>query len=59
MSTFLAMGGYARFLWPAYALTFFAIFVNIALAVRAHRAAREEVRRRLAVEALAAEGESQ
>ena len=50
MSEFLAMGGYAAFVWPAYALTFVAVFVNVALARRAHAAARAEARRRLAME---------
>jgi heme exporter protein D len=50
MNEFLAMGGYAKFVWPAYALTFVAVFVNIAIARRAHRGALEEARRRLAVQ---------
>ncbi|MFO1427616.1 MAG: heme exporter protein CcmD [Steroidobacteraceae bacterium] len=50
MSTFLSMGGYAQFVWPSYALTFLAVFVNIAIARRAHRAALEEARRRIAIQ---------
>ena len=50
MSEFLAMGGYAAFVWPAYALTFVAVFVNIVLARRADAAARAEARRRLAIQ---------
>jgi heme exporter protein CcmD len=50
MSQFLAMGGYAEYVWPAYAATFVAVIVNIALARRAHAAARAEARRRLSIE---------
>lgn len=50
MSDFLAMGGYAQFLWPAYALTLLAIFANVIAARRAHAAALEEARRRLAMQ---------
>lgn len=49
MSEFLSMGGYARFVWPSYALAFLAVFVNIVLARRAHAAARAEAQRRIAV----------
>jgi heme exporter protein CcmD len=50
MNEFLAMGGYAKFVWPSYALTFIAVFVNIVIARRAHAAARAEARRRIAIE---------
>jgi heme exporter protein D len=50
VSEFLAMGGYARFVWPAYALTFAVVLLNIFWARRALRRAREETRRRLAGE---------
>jgi len=50
MNEFLAMGGYARFVWPAYVLTFVAVFVNIAMARGALAAARAEAQRRIAVE---------
>jgi heme exporter protein CcmD len=50
MSQFLAMGGYAQYVWPSYALTFVVVIVNIALARRAHAAARAEAQRRLSVE---------
>ncbi len=49
MNEFLAMGGYARFVWPAYAITFAVVLINVALARRAHTAARAEARRRLAL----------
>ncbi|MCU0758344.1 MAG: heme exporter protein CcmD [Steroidobacteraceae bacterium] len=50
MNDFLSMGGYAQYVWPSYALTFVAVIVNIALARRAHAAARAEARRRLSIE---------
>jgi heme exporter protein D len=50
MNEFLAMGGYAKFVWPAYVITFVAVFANIYAARRAHRAALEEARRRLSVQ---------
>lgn len=50
MSGFLAMGGYAAFLWPAYAVTLIAIVANIIVARRAHESARAEARRRIAME---------
>jgi len=53
MRTFLDMGGYAAFVWPAYAVTLAAIVLNIVWARRALAQARAEARRRLA-----AQGES-
>lgn len=50
MSEFLAMGGYAQFLWPAYALALLALVVNVVVARRALQAARAEVARRLAMQ---------
>jgi heme exporter protein CcmD len=51
MSEFLSMGGYAAFVWPAYAVTFLAVFVNIWSARRALRRARARAhaQRRLGV----------
>jgi heme exporter protein D len=48
MNEFLAMGGYARFVWPSYALTFLVVLLNVYWARRALSRAREEARRRLA-----------
>lgn len=48
LAHFLAMGGYARFVWPSYALTLLVIVLNIHWARRALRTARAAVRRRLA-----------
>lgn len=53
MQQFLEMGGYARFVWPAYAITFAAIFINVWLARRLLRNAQREARRRIAVAASA------
>ncbi len=49
MSQFFEMGGYAAFVWPAYAVTFAAIALNIVWARRALARSREEARRRLAM----------
>ena len=49
MSQFFEMGGYAAFVWPAYAVTFAAIVLNIVWARRALARSREEARRRLAM----------
>jgi heme exporter protein CcmD len=49
MSQFFQMGGYAAFVWPAYAVTLAAIVLNIVWARRALSRSREEARRRLAM----------
>ena len=49
MSQFFEMGGYAAFVWPAYAVTLGAIVLNIVWARRALARSREEARRRLAM----------
>jgi heme exporter protein D len=48
MREFLDMGGYAAFLWPAYALTFAVIALNVFGARRALSRAEAAARRRLA-----------
>jgi len=48
MSRLFGMGGYAAFVWPAYAITFAAIVLNILWARRSLARSREEARRRLA-----------
>jgi heme exporter protein CcmD len=50
MIEFLAMDGYAIFLWPAYLVTLLSIVANIVLARRAHDEAKREARRRFALE---------
>lgn len=47
VSQFLEMGGYAAFVWPAYAVTFIVLIGNVIAASRSHRRAMEEARRRL------------
>jgi heme exporter protein D len=44
---FLAMGGYAVYLWPCYALTAIVVAFNLAAARRSLRRAQLEARRRL------------
>ena len=50
MSEFIAMGGYAQFVWPSYAAVMLALAWNVFASRREHRVAKEEARRRLAVE---------
>jgi len=56
---YLDMGGYARYVWPAYILVIGAIIANVFLARRALRRAREAALRRVAMKASAAEVASQ
>jgi heme exporter protein CcmD len=46
---FISMGGYARYVWPSYALVIAAIVLNIVWARRALKRARLEARRRVAM----------
>jgi len=48
MMKFLAMGGYARYVWPCYLLTALVVGLNIRWALRALRSAQAEARRRTA-----------
>jgi heme exporter protein CcmD len=47
MREFFDMGGYAAFVWPAYAVTLGAIVLNILWARRALLRSRTDARRRL------------
>ncbi|MGH8256656.1 MAG: heme exporter protein CcmD [Steroidobacteraceae bacterium] len=47
MNHFLLMGGYARYVWPAFALALIVMVLNIIWARRSLRAAQLEARRRL------------
>jgi heme exporter protein D len=49
MSEFFAMGGYAKYVWPSYALVIAAIILNVLWARRALQRARAEARRRVAM----------
>ena len=46
---YLDMGGYARYVWPAYIIVIAAIIGNIIAARRALKRARIEAQRRLAM----------
>ncbi len=48
ISHFLAMGGYAVYVWPCYALTALVAGLNIILARRSLRLAQRDARRRMA-----------
>jgi heme exporter protein CcmD len=50
MSEIFSMGPHTQFVWSAYLLTFGVVFLNVYWARRAHRRAREEARRRLAMQ---------
>lgn len=43
---FLAMGGYAAYVWPAYAIVFLLFAVQLALPLRRHRRMIRELGRR-------------
>jgi heme exporter protein CcmD len=51
MSHFLAMGGYARYLWPAYGATLLAVVFNIVWAQRLLARAKLDARRRFEMQA--------
>lgn len=44
---FLAMGGYAKYVWGSYGVTALAIILELALLARRHRAAKRRVRSEL------------
>ena len=47
MSEFFSMGGYGRYLWPAFVLGFGIVVLNLALALSSLASARKDARRRL------------
>jgi heme exporter protein CcmD len=47
VSHFLAMGGYARYLWPAYGLTLLVVLLNAIWARRLLAQAKLDAQRRL------------
>jgi heme exporter protein CcmD len=47
MSEFLAMGGYGKYLWPAFVLGFGIVVLNLVLALNSLAAARRDARRRM------------
>jgi heme exporter protein D len=44
LSNFLAMGGYAAFVWPAYGISVSALAFMIGATLRAHRRAKRRLR---------------
>ena len=53
LSHFLSMGGYAAFVWPAYAVTLTVLIANVFAARASYRRAVQEARRRLQMSELA------
>ena len=51
MKAFLDMGGYAAYVWPAYAVTLVVLLLNVAWARGALTRARAAARRRLGSQA--------
>jgi heme exporter protein CcmD len=47
MNEFLEMGGYGKYLWPAFALGFGVVILNLVLALNSLAAAKQEARKRL------------
>jgi len=47
LGEFFAMGGYAAYVWPAYAVALTVLIWNLIAARRSHRRAVEEARRRM------------
>ena len=47
MSEFFEMGGYGKYLWPAFALGFGIVILNLVLALGSLRSAEAQARRRL------------
>ena len=56
MSRFLEMGGYAAYVWPAYAVTLATVGLNIIWARRLLAQARAAARRRLGAQSAPGEG---
>ncbi|HEY6454341.1 MAG TPA: heme exporter protein CcmD [Steroidobacteraceae bacterium] len=52
MSHFLAMGGYARYLWPAYGITLLVVVLNVAWARRLLTQAKLDAQRRIQMQAV-------
>ena len=56
MAEFFAMGGYAAYVWPAYAASVVTLLAAIVMSLRGHAKARENVQR---LELEIGEGEKQ
>ena len=49
MNEFFAMGGYGKYLWPAFVLGFGIVVLNLVLALNSLAAARRDARRRMEI----------
>jgi heme exporter protein CcmD len=47
MSEFIEMGGYGKYLWPAFMLGFGIVVLNFLLALGSLKSAKQEARRRM------------
>jgi len=47
MSEFLDMGGYGKYLWPAFALGFGIVVLNLVLALNSLTGAKQDARKRI------------
>jgi len=47
VSEFFDMGGYGKYLWPAFALGFGIVVLNVVLAINSLTNAKQEARRRM------------
>jgi heme exporter protein CcmD len=47
MSEFLDMGGYGKYLWPAFVLGFGIVVLNLVLALNSLATAKQDARRRM------------
>jgi len=47
MNEFLSMSGYGKYLWPAFALGFGVVILNLMLALNSLASAKQEARKRL------------
>jgi heme exporter protein CcmD len=47
LAEFLAMGGYAAFVWPSFGLTLILLIHNVRAARRYHASARDQAMRRI------------
>ncbi len=47
MNEFLSMSGYGKYLWPAFALGFGVVILNLMLALNSLASAKQEARKRM------------
>ena len=51
MTEFLEMGGYGKYLWPAFALGFGVVVLNLVLAMNSLASAKQDARKRMEMNA--------